>query len=170
MKKSALFIGWVFTSLCPSMVYADNAENPNNCEIVLIEQVTKEVERADAQLASFRPADDFLSSVYDGETGFQTQIDGLSIRGVMCQRAKILPTLRDFPVLATGIPLSLSDDFDRPDSQLMTIFYRDGKFQYKYSGEDLDQTEHNKLVDIMDVFNLQPHDLPKLPSSDTQAP
>jgi len=112
-------------------------------------------------MASFRPAAEFMSSVYDDAEGHVDNIDGHAIRGVLCQRTNVIPSLRDFPIIATGIPFSLSDNFDRPDSQLVTVYFKDDAFQHKYAGKDLSKDDKTALMDVMEVFNLQSHNLGK---------
>lgn len=124
------------------------------CEIVLIETVAK-----GASLASYRPADDFLESIYDDEDGFQETVDSLKVRAVMCTRDRVIPQLRDFPILSSGVQFSISNDFDSHDSQFMTVFYKAGKFQHKFSGPTLSDGELIALRDVMEVYNLQEHDL-----------
>ena len=151
--KLAIIVGLV---MCSPIAVA--AEASSGCEIVLIEKIDTE---DTAKLASFRPADNFLLSVYDDEKGYKTKEDGHPIQAVLCQRANVMPTLRDFPVLATGIPLSLSDDFDQPDSRLLMIYFKEGKFLHQYKGDKLSETDDQALTEIMDVFNMQSHDLGK---------
>jgi len=126
------------------------------CEIVLIERVED-----GANIARFHPADAFLDSVYDAEEGYIKRVDDNAINGVLCERANVIPTLRDFPVLATGIPLSLSEDFDTPDSRLITLYYDGEGFTHVYKGEPLSDTDQASLADTLEIFNLQPHTLKK---------
>lgn len=135
------------------------ADNIAACEIVLMETVQEEGKDTNAQMASFRPAVDFLTSVYDDEDGHMTEIDGYKIRGIMCERNNIIPTLRDFPILATGLPFSLSQNFDSSTSGLMTVYYKDEQFLHTYKGGPLTDEQIGKLLDVMEVFNLQPHAL-----------
>lgn len=124
------------------------------CEIVLIEPVTK-----GASLASYRPADDFIESIYDDAEGFLETVDSLKVRAVMCTRDRVIPQLRDFPILASGVHFSISNNFDSHDSQFMTVFYKAGSFQHKFSGPTLTEGEQIALRDVMEIYNLQDHDL-----------
>ena len=161
MKKSLIFavsIGSVFGgALMSPLAYAGNIAA---CEVVLMEPVLDGEIDTGATMASFRPAAAFISSVYDDEEGYVSELDGYTIRGVMCTRKSVMPTLRDFPIVSTGVPFSMSENFDSTESSLMTVYYKDGAFQYDYRGRDLSEKEQAGLVDIIDVFNLQPHDLP----------
>lgn len=156
MKRSLIILA--MTSLSPSFAQADNIAS---CEAILMEDILEEGEKTGAKLASFRPAAEFLSSVYDDEDGSVTVLDGYKIRGVMCQRRTVIPTLRDFPILATGVPLSLSQNFDSEKSSLMTLYFKDGEFRHTYKGEPLSPSELSKLNDVMEIYNLQPHNLGK---------
>lgn len=155
MKKLALILP-VLTAVFAVPVSAGNIAN---CEVVLMEPMIKDGKDTGAKFASFRPAAAFLSSVYDDEAGHETQLDDHDIRGVMCTRQALIPTLRDFPILATGIPFSVSENFDSPNSNLMTLYFKDGKFHHTYAGAKLNPGDLEKLKDVMEVFNLQPHEL-----------
>ncbi len=152
---SALLLcsGWLAAS---AQTQSDGA---NGCEVILLERVMDQGQPGAATLVSYRPANDFLDSVYDDQPGIAHEMDGQPIRGLLCTRPSVIPTLRDFPILATGVPLSLSQDFDRPDSALMMLYYKDGQFQHSYKGPDLSSADQAALIDIMGIFNMQPHDL-----------
>ncbi len=135
--------------------YADNIAD---CEAVMIEEI-KEGERTGAVVQTFAPAVDVLASIYDDEDGHMAEIDGKPVKAILCERTDVIPTLRDFPILATGIPLALSTDFDATDSRSVTLYFKDGKFHHVFKGEELDETDQAKLTDAMEVFNLQPHEL-----------
>lgn len=139
-----------------------HADNIAGCEVVLMEPVLEDGKPTGAEMASFRPAASFLSSVYDDEDGFVDVLDGFEIRGIMCERRSLIPTLRDFQIAATGLPLAMSENFDSSESNLMTVFYKDGRFQHTYDGAPLSVSEELRLTDVMEVFNLQPHDLDKM--------
>jgi len=124
------------------------------CEIVLVEPVAK-----GAMLASYRPADNYLDSLYNGENQVMDMIDGLKVRAVMCTRDQVIPRLRDFPILASGVQFSISNDFDSHDSQLITVYYSGTSFQKKYSGPELSVGEEIALRDVMEIYNLQNHNL-----------
>ncbi len=155
MKKILIILPFCLAAF----VLPAHADNIAACEVVLMEPVLKDGIDTGAKMASFRPAVAFMSSVYDDEDGVLKTLDGYDIRGVMCERRYVIPTLRDFPILATGLPLAMSENFDSPDSRLMTTFYKDSEFQYTYQGPPLSPSEEAKLKDVIDIFNLQPHGL-----------
>ncbi len=156
--KSYFFI---LALVLPLLSGAASADNIAACEAVLMEPILDEGVETGATMASFRPATDFLSSVYDDKDSHLKEIDGHEIRGIMCTRRNVVPTLRDFPIVATGLSLAISENFDSPESNLLTVYYADGQFQYKYDGRPLSSEAQAKLADVMDIFNLQPHDLDK---------
>lgn len=141
--------------------YAFGSDNVANCEILVQEAVTLDGEPTGAFVDTYIPASDFIASVYDGEEGHLTQANGKNIRVLFCTRQNIIPTLRDFPLLATGIPFAVSTDFDTPGTPLIYYFYAQGKFAHAYEGPELSTDQAAKLADAMEVFNLQPHDLGK---------
>ncbi len=137
------------------------ADNIANCEVVLMERIEQEGLEGAAEVASFRPAGDFLASVYSDDEGSEVlrEIDGLPIRAVMCERQSLVPSLRDFPIAATGIPFMISQYFDSTETGLTTIFFKDGEFRHSYKGPDLDPIVQAELEDRIEIYNFQPHDL-----------
>ncbi len=155
MKRYVIAVG-LSVAVLSSVATADNIAN---CEVVLMEPVLENDEPTGAEIASFRPADDFMSSIYDEDEAHLDNVDGYPIRAVLCQRQNVIPTARDFPVIATGLPFSLSNNFDSPDSALLTVYFKDGVFQHKYLGRELGERDAAALSDVMEVFNLQEHKL-----------
>ena len=126
-----------------------------SCEVIVVADVEGESQEALLAASKFLPADDFIQSVYDDEDGHMTTVDDLPIRAVMCRRDNIIPTLRDAPLLQTGLSLSLSQNFDSADSGLLTV-YDDGKaFKSQYSGPPLTETQEAALADVLNIFDLQ---------------
>lgn len=156
IREFGLSLSLIFLSAGSALAGTESA-----CEVVLMEPVMDKGVDIGAEMASFRPADAFMASVYDDMDGYKDEQDGFKIRGVMCTRDNIIPTLRDFPILATGLPFSISQNFDSAESGLMTLYYKDNRFWHAYSGPPLSDADIGALLDVMDVFNLQPHDLPK---------
>ena len=141
----------------PMTVQAGNTEM---CEAAIMEPaMTEDGEVKGAKIASFRPAENFINSVYDEEDGHMDEIEGYKIRAVLCSRGSVIPTLRDFPLVATGIPIALSPDFDKPDSAVSTVYFHNGKFHHLYDGPELSEDDQASLEQVMEIFNMQPHDL-----------
>lgn len=130
----------------------------NACEAVILSPLSE-----GSDVASYRSAETVLTSIYDDATEVVLTIDGDPVRAIMCTRDDVIPTLRDFPILKAGLPLSLSTNFDASDSAFLTILYQDGKFEHIYKGPDLFDDQKAALKDVMEIFNLQPHDLDKKP-------
>jgi len=135
------------------------ADNIAGCEVVLMETIEQEGLEGSAEVASFRPATDFIASIYDDETETLREIDGLPIRAIMCKRQSVVPSKSDFPIVATGTPFMISQNFDSTDSGLTTIFFKDGEFRSNYKGAKLDAETEAELQTHLDAFNLMPHDL-----------
>ena len=151
-----------FIALLPLLMlptYAAASDNMAACEAVMVEQVKENGEPTGAVMQTFAPAVDIIASIYDDEDGFLNEIDGRDVKAILCQRSSVVPSLRDFPILKTGIPFAISTDFEAVDSRSVTIFFKDGEFQHVFKGAELSENQQSKLIDVMEVFNLQPHDL-----------
>ncbi len=134
-----LLLGFALPSVAQSYV----------CEIALMPEggTTSDGQFADASI--------FLESVYDDEEGhLETSFD-IPIRAVMCQREDLIPTMRDLPILQTGLPLSLSQDFDSTTSGLLTLYDAGADFKAEYSGPDLSPEDEDKLRSTLEIFNFQ---------------
>lgn len=131
-----------------------HAGNIAQCEAALIEKLDD-----GGQFITYAPAVEFISSVYNDEKALVKKVEGQHIRAILCKRRDVVPTLRDFPILATGIPLSLSPNFDANNSRATSLYFKDGKFSYQYVGTALSDANQKRLDDIMEIFNFQPHDL-----------
>jgi hypothetical protein len=132
---------------------AAHAASNADCEIVLMETISDDAGRGEAQVASYRPAKDFLISVYEKGAEPIRTINGEPIKAVMCKRADIIPTKKDFPIVATGIPFFLSQSFESQDTDLVTIFYKDGTFQQSYKGPGLSSETQTLLTDRLAMFD-----------------
>jgi len=121
----------------------------SDCEIVLMPAGGT---AADGQFAD---AAEFLDSVYDDEEGHMTTLGDLPLRAVMCRRDNLIPTMRDLPLLKTGLPLSLSQDFDSNTSGLLTLYDAGADFKAEYSGPNLSPEDEKRLRDTLEIFNFQ---------------
>lgn len=120
-----------------------------DCEIVLMPL------GGTAEQGRFLNANEFLDSVYDGKEGYLKEAEGLPVRAVMCRRDTLIPTMRDLPILKTGLPLSLSDDFDSAASGLLTLYDAGEDFKAEYSGPPLSPQDEKRLRDTLEIFNFQ---------------
>lgn len=135
------------------------ADNIADCEVVLMEKIEQEDSDGVTEIASFRPAIDFIASAYDDETEVLRDIDGLAIRAVMCKRRSVVPSESDFPIVATGTPFMISQNFDSAETGLTTIFFKNGEFRSSYKGPELSAEINAEIVSRLASFNTRPHDL-----------
>ncbi len=151
----------IFIAMMAMVSATAHADNIADCEVLIRQNIKVEDQKSGAFIDTYLPATDFIASVYDEEDGHITQANGENIVALFCTRHEVLPTLRDFPLLATGIPFAASTDFDASDSAMIFIRHDGEKFIHAYQGPDLSPERAAQLTDAMEVFNLQPHDLGK---------
>lgn len=136
-------------------------DNIAACEIVVQQKVTSQEELSDKDaddaplIATFIPAEDFVFSVFDGEDGHLSEVNGHPIQALMCQRQYLIPTEFDLRLIETHVPLYLSQDFDSSDSDLMAVFYKDDEYHYQYSGKDLNEDSLDILKTRMKALNAK---------------
>lgn len=130
-------------------VSASASAQSSNCEIVLMPLGGSAAE------GTFADAEGFLDSVYDGEEGHLSSVADIPIRAVMCERGTLVPSMRDLPILKTGLPLSLSQDFDSNTSGLLTLYDAGKDFKAEYSGPKLSEDDEKELRSTLEIFNFQ---------------
>lgn len=139
--------------LAPALVFTVLAEGAAaqtaDCELLLMPAGGT---KTDAQFVN---ANEFLDSVYDDQRDHRLSIGALAVRAVMCQRADVVPSMRDFPILKTGLSLALSDNFDDQSGRLLTIYDAGNEFKAEYSGPKLSQETEARLRDTLEIFNFQ---------------
>ncbi len=130
-------------------------DNIAACEIVVMRPViANEASEADTPMvARFYPAEEFIFSVFASDTGPIREVDGQPIRAVMCTRNNVIPTEFDLKIIRTDIPLHLSQNFDSPDSSLMSIRKQDGVYIYTYAGAELSTEDMEVLKIRLDKLN-----------------
>jgi len=147
MKKFSI----AFTLLMmttPMITPAAWADNVAHCEVLTMEVVTDEAGSGEAQIGTYSPAVTFLTSLYDDDTDSHiTSINNQPIQAVLCRRNNIIPAPTDYNILATGIPFILSQDLDSPDTDILTVYWKDGAFNYDYKGHPLSD-EGQSALDI----------------------
>lgn len=131
------------------------AGNVAHCEAVIMETLPADDGGGEAQIASYRPAVNFLASLYDEDDGHLTEIDGFRIRAIMCRRNDVIPSQTDYDILATGLPFILSQDFDSPDTDSLTIFWKDGALDYVYKGHPLSDESQSILDARLSKFSVR---------------
>lgn len=150
MKTIAFSIAALF------MVSSAHASNSANaCEIVTMKLNLSNAAQEDARIVQFHDAEQFVESVYDDKDGFVREIEGNAILAVMCTRDSLIPTLRDLPLIKTGLPLSLSQNFDSPESGLLTLYDDGAAYKADYSGPDSLAPNAAELNNVMEIFNFQ---------------
>jgi len=142
------------------------ADGSDGCEVV----VSSEVVDADGgrmTVASYRPAERFLSGVYDPKVSLTLEEDGAEIRGLICVRNDLVPTEKDYAILATGVPLSLSQDFDSADSDILTVYFGGDRFTHKYtSNYPMSGEFEDAVIKQLSDFSSRNHGLVKPDSAE----
>ncbi|MGB0906129.1 MAG: hypothetical protein ACPGVT_01455 [Maricaulaceae bacterium] len=127
----------------------------DDCELIVMNPAKSDSQEAILAAAEYHSAEAFLKSVYDADKDTIMTVEEKPIRAVMCTRENVVPTLRDLPLIQTGLPLSLSQDFNATDSSLLTL-YDDGKdYKADYSGPALSKPDEKNLIEMLEVFQLQ---------------
>jgi hypothetical protein len=135
------------------------ASGLDQCEVVVSNEVV-DAEGGRMTVASYQSAEPFLSGVFDPKVPLTLEVDGSLIRGIICVRNDLVPTEKDYAVLATGIPLSLSQNFDSADSDILTVYFRDGAFAHKYTSDYPMSSEFKTAVQTRLVdFSARDHGL-----------
>lgn len=151
----------VITAMAAGVISTNSRSDDNiaACEIVVQQPVTSKEDLTDTDaedvplIATFMPAEDFVYSVFDGEDGHISEVNGHPIQALMCQRQYLVPTEFDLRLIETQVPLYLSQDFDSAESDLMAIFFKDDEYHYQYSGKDLSEDSLTILKTRMTALN-----------------
>jgi len=155
MKKYIIMTGLALAICHTALTPAAWADNVAHCEVLLV----KNVEDADVdgalQVTDYRPAVDFIASVHDDDPAHQTQIEGHNIQALLCRRNELIPAETDYPMMATGVPFVLSQDFDRSDTDSLTVFWKDGAFDYVYKGYPLSDEAQSLLEERLADFTAR---------------
>ncbi len=142
--------------LLPSHAFAGNIAQ---CEAVISAFVEDEA-GGGADISSFRDPADFFVGVYDDEAEVVTEIDGFPIRAIICERRELMPDEDDYAILATGVMLSLSQQFDSKSSDMLSIVWYDGRFRWQWkSDEEMDPEMKDALVQRLAEFSERDHGL-----------
>ena len=148
LKQTAICVAAALGAAQPAW-----AGNVAHCEALIMQVVPSEDGLSEAQIASYRPAVGFLASLYDEEDGHLSEIDGFPIRAIMCRRNDVIPSADDYPILATGLPFVLSQDFDRSDTDSLTVFWKEETLDYVYKGHPLSDESQKILETRLDDFS-----------------
>ncbi len=159
---------WMMAAASLALPVSAQAGNIASCEVVIMDYIEDE-SGGGLEVASFRPAGDFLLGVYDEDTELSLTIEDRPIRALMCERNDLVPDEDDYKILATGIPFALSQDFDTNESDSLTLYFQDGAFRYKYASaypmsEEMQTTLEARLAD----FSSRDHGL-DAPEEDSES-
>lgn len=135
----------IMTGLALAMSSTAWADNVAHCEVLLVQNIEDPELGGTMQITAYHPAVSFIASVYDEDPEHKTQIEGHTIRALLCQRNDLIPAETDYPMMATGIPFVVSQDFDRTDTDSLTVFWKDGAFDYVYKGHPLSDEAQSDL-------------------------
>ena len=138
-------IHWFTFGLALMFSPAAWADNVAHCEVLLVQNVEDPELGGTMQITAYHPAVSFIASVYDEDPEYLTQLDGHNIQALLCRRNELIPAETDYPMMATGVPFVLSQDFDRADTDSLTMFWKDGAFDYVYKGHPLSDEAQSLL-------------------------
>lgn len=155
MKKA-----WIGLALALGFAQTASADNVALCEALTIKAIPADNAQGEAQLATYHPAVNFFISLYDEQAGHLTEIKGLPIRAIMCRRNDVIPSETDYEILATGVPFVLSQNFDSPDSDSLTIYWKEDVLDYVHKGQPLSDEAQARLDSRLAEFTaLGRHEL-----------
>jgi len=140
MKKT--WIGLAAILMSAPAAWADNVAH---CEALIMQAIPSEDGLGEARIASYRPAVDFLMSLYDEEEGHLAKINGYPIRAIMCRRNDVIPSESDYKILETGLPFVLSQNFDSSDTDSLTVYWKEDTLDYVYKGHPLSEEAQDTL-------------------------
>ena len=142
----------IFGLMAASLPMSVMANSFDNCEIVIVKDVV-DADGGRMTVAAYKPADDFIGAARKGAKSVTLADEGSPIRGVICTRNDLVPVGADYSILATGVPLSLSQDFDSADSDILTVYFDQGAFTYRYTSDypmssEFEETLEARLADF----------------------
>lgn len=156
MKKYIIMTGLALAICHTALTPAAWADNVAHCEVLLMKIIADENGGGEAQIASYRPAVNFLASLYDEDTeSHMTEVDNFPIRAVLCRRNNVIPAPTDYNIMATGIPFILSQDFDSTETDSLTVYWKDDAdaFDYVYKGNPLSDEAQESLDTRLTEFS-----------------
>ena len=148
-------IHWLTFGLALMLAPAAWADNVAHCEILFVQNVEDEALDGAVQVTTYRPAASFIASVHDEDPDHQTEIEGHPIQALLCQRNDVIPAKSDYPMMATGVPFVLSQDFDSAKTDSLTVYWKDGAFDYVYKGHPLSEEAQAILEDRLADFSAR---------------
>lgn len=134
-------------------------ERFSSCEVLTMRYIPDEAGQGGMDLTTYAPAQDYINSVYDDDAGHISTIRGDRIRALLCERDDVLPVDADYPLLTTGVPFILSQDFDDTETDSLTIFWRKTYFDYVYKGHPLSLETETLLKSRLEAYSNRDHGL-----------
>ncbi|MGB3454855.1 MAG: hypothetical protein WBG08_11955 [Litorimonas sp.] len=154
----ARFLAIAATALIPFAAQAQSQDD-KACEIVIVQEVVDN-DGGRMTVAAYRPAKTFIAQARKDARSVTLTDEGAPIRGVICTRNDLVPTADDYALLATGVPLSLSQDFDSAGSDILTVYFGDGRFQHRYTSDyPMSGEFEDALTARLDAFSSRDHGL-----------
>ncbi|WP_298916068.1 hypothetical protein [uncultured Algimonas sp.] len=133
----------------------------DQCEIVVLEEVV-DADGGRMTVASYRPADDFVAIAKQNPSDVSLDHNGAPIRGVICTRNDLVPQADDYAILATGVPLTLSQDLDSADSDILTLYFGGERFEHRYKSDyPMSDEFSTALEETLSDFSARDHGLVK---------
>lgn len=129
------------------------AKDTSECELLLVQIIQSQDGQGEAQIPSYIPAEEFLTTLHDKKPGHMTEYAGHKIQAVMCRRNDVIPAHEDYAIISTGIPFILSQDFDSADTDSLTLYWKEGAIQHVYKGYPLSEESEAVLKTRLAVFS-----------------
>ena len=130
-----------------------SAGDISECELLLVQIIASEDGSGQAQVPTYVPAEAYFASLNDDKDGHMTEMLGHKIQAIMCRRNDVIPTDTDYETLATGIPFILSQDFDSPDTDSLTLYWKEGRIETVYKGYPLSEEAEAILETRLEAFS-----------------
>ena len=145
----------ILAALLPLTALAQMAQAAEtaDCQILITEPLEVKGAPGEAIVASYFPAKDFIASAKDDAPEHISALNGQKIRALMCTRNDVIPAESDYDFLATGIPFVLSQDFDSPDTDSLTLYWKDGQIEHVYKGHPLSDEAQGILDSRLAAFS-----------------
>ena len=110
----------------PALASADNIAA---CEVAVVDELAS-TKHGRGEVVAYRDATAFIAAAVkaagDPDAEPLLEVDGYPVRVLLCERPSVVPSESDRTLLATGIPLALSTDFNSPDAPT-AVLQRDGE-------------------------------------------
>ena len=123
--------------LLPAFAAADNIAA---CEVAVVDELAS-TEQGRGEVIAYRDATAFIAAAVDPDAEPLLEVDGYPVRVLLCERSSVVPSETDRTLLATGIPLALSTDFDSPDAPTAVLQQDGDGILHLLKGEALSEAD-----------------------------